>query len=325
MKKNYTLDVFRVACALLVALQHVPVYYEQLYDIPVWYFFTQMLGRIAVPYFFTISGYFFIKALQANRNVFLKQVKRIGMVYCVWTIIYLPIIFKNYGFLNIKVVLKEFFIYGSSYQLWYIPALVFAYIVITVMHKCGVLKYFSYFCLCLYAIGVLCVAYGQTDILKNIEILQHIISYKHFNIFRRFVLFGLPLFSMGYFIDKINEKISNKKVYIATVVFLVLFFIEQLAVIRTNGKTIMTFTLYPFILCIFVLCLRFPSIGNDRLASVCRIYSNLLYFAHVLIYEIVSNIAIINPVLFFLLAVFVVIPFVYVIYKYPKSIFKYLC
>lgn len=325
MKKNYTLDIFRVVCALLVALQHVPVYYKELYDIPVWYFFTQMLGRIAVPYFFAISGYFYIKALQANKKVFLKQVKRIGIVYLVWTIIYLPMLIEKFGFHNIKGMLKDVVFNGSSYQLWYIPALVFAYVVITVMYKSGVLKYFSYFSLCLYVIGVLCVAYSQTDVLKNIGIFQQIISHRYFNIFRRFVLFGLPLFNMGYFIDKINEKISNKKVYIASAVLFVLFFVEQLAVIRTDGKTIMTFVLYPFIFCIFVLCLRFPNIGNNTLASVCRIYSNLLYFSHVLIYKIVSSIIIINPVLFFLLPVVMVIPFVYIIYKYPKSVFKYLC
>jgi len=94
------------------------------------------LTRVAVPFFFIASGFFmFRKMTESNTDwhTIKKYVKRIFRIYCVWTLIYMPIIIWT-SFLNdnqgiaqeLIILVRNFFMTASYSQLWFLPALIVA-------------------------------------------------------------------------------------------------------------------------------------------------------------------------------------------------------
>lgn len=99
--KSNTIEWLRFFCAVLIVLIHsvgVPVngsdvvsYQNGVYDI-VRIFFSEGVGRVAVPLFFLISGYlFFIGLEEWDKDKWLKKLKRRGKTllipYLIWNVI----------------------------------------------------------------------------------------------------------------------------------------------------------------------------------------------------------------------------------------------
>lgn len=98
-RKNYDLvDVSKLLLAIFVVSIHAGV------PVAGW------LGRLAVPYFFIISGYFYFKKynLLNDRTLkiksFISYSKRIAMLLAVWDVMYLPLItYKIYASGNFSI------------------------------------------------------------------------------------------------------------------------------------------------------------------------------------------------------------------------------
>lgn len=130
-KRQYAaIDIAKYVSALLVVAIHVYPFVEISETFNT--FFIAVICRLAVPFFFACSGYFFFKgtdsSLKGSRNKLFHYLKRIGILYLVWTVIYLPYTLWNYaseGF-SIKFLfsyIRDFFLNGSYYHLWFLPAL----------------------------------------------------------------------------------------------------------------------------------------------------------------------------------------------------------
>ena len=59
--RNNAIDIFRYVCAILVISIHSEPFLE--INSSLHYFFVQVVPRIAVPFFFTIAGYYYIKSM----------------------------------------------------------------------------------------------------------------------------------------------------------------------------------------------------------------------------------------------------------------------
>lgn len=138
IKKQYaTIDILKFICALLVICIHTSPFLDVSGEID--FFVVQILGRVAVPFFFIISGFFVFSHLdyskswndEVNLAYIKKYLLRIFKIYLLWTIIYLPLsIWNGYkdGFTITYVIryIRDFFINGSYYHLWYLPGLIFS-------------------------------------------------------------------------------------------------------------------------------------------------------------------------------------------------------
>ena len=91
-------------------------------------FFMQTICRIAVPFFFTTSGFFFFRKYgddsEENTKNLRKYLMRLLKIYLIWTVIYLPYtIWDQYqaGFsiLGVFSYIRDFFLNGSYYHLWF--------------------------------------------------------------------------------------------------------------------------------------------------------------------------------------------------------------
>ena len=117
------LDQFRIlAAALVVAIHTSPL---ASFSTGADFFLTRVLGRIAVPFFFMVTGQFIVSSFpECGRKRVLDYVKKIAFLYAVSIIIYLPIgIYAGqYQKLNVADALRMLIFDGTFYHLWYFPA-----------------------------------------------------------------------------------------------------------------------------------------------------------------------------------------------------------
>ena len=117
--RNYKgIEVFRVIAAFLVVAIHTSplATYSDTAD----FIFTRVLARVAVPFFFMVTGYFVLsKGLQPRH--FLKKT---AIIYALSAALYLPINvyaghLQSWGLLDL---VQQVFFEGTFYHLWYLPA-----------------------------------------------------------------------------------------------------------------------------------------------------------------------------------------------------------
>lgn len=117
------IDIFRLLAALLVIAIHTsPLASYSLYGD---FLLTRIAGRVAVPFFFMASGFFLYNSKGRNLDRLLFFVKKTAVLYGVSILLYLPVNWYA-GYFKEKHLafrmLKDIFIDGTMYHLWYLPA-----------------------------------------------------------------------------------------------------------------------------------------------------------------------------------------------------------
>ncbi|MDU1890501.1 MAG: acyltransferase family protein [Dysgonomonas sp.] len=186
INRNVTLDYFKIFLSFLVITSHLrPLFGPGLKSAML----GDGLGRIAVPCFFIISGYFFGRKI-SDSGAIKKYLKHLLLLYVVWSLIYS----KFWGELDCQK-LVEYIFFGYSH-LWYIPALFGGIIILVILKK--IIK--------------------NDNIILVLGILLYIIG--HFLEPGRVLLFfvrnalfcGFPLVMLGYYvrIKDLPKKIEDK-------------------------------------------------------------------------------------------------------------------
>lgn len=85
---------------------------------------TRIIARIAVPFFFMVSGYYVLPDSKKHNGRAVKFLKKTGILYLTAVILYLPVNVYTGYFKELKAgkVLKDIFFDGTFYHLWYLPA-----------------------------------------------------------------------------------------------------------------------------------------------------------------------------------------------------------
>ena len=124
MNKKINIDVARFVVSFLVIAIHISPFININQEFN--FFFTRILGRIAVPLFFMITGYFVIDGCLKDKNKLKKYTIKILKIYLFCIILYLPINIYMGKFNNISIfsIIKDILINGTLYHLWYFPALI---------------------------------------------------------------------------------------------------------------------------------------------------------------------------------------------------------
>jgi len=287
--RNTLIDIFRLPCAILVVFVHTYPFIE--INPTVDWVINEYLGRVAVPFFFAIFSFYYIKRLLAGKEVkslFLKLLR----IYLIWTVISLSfgliLRFATDNFKPRKYFLKtlfDVFVFGSKYQLWFFPALFISLGLITLMHKLKILKPFAYFSFALYVLGLLGGIYYKLG--DMIPIVSEIINFKYFyKMIHRIFCLGLPFSLMGYFLNVFFEKHkkNNKKYLILLSVVIVLFFAESILAdvfsIAIRHRT--SIMLYPLMFILIVLFMDNPSSNPKtiRFSEVSKDISYFMYYSH---------------------------------------------
>lgn len=120
------------------------------------YILARVLARIAVPFFFMVTGYFVLpKALEDNSYA-CSYLKRIGLIYLISMVLYLPVGIYAEHFKGVGVVsiLKMIFLDGTFYHLWYLPALILGFGLMVLLLRALPVPAVSVICGLLYLVGL---------------------------------------------------------------------------------------------------------------------------------------------------------------------------
>ena len=143
------LDRFRVLAALLVAANHTSPLLDlsPLAD----HILTQILARLAVPFFLAVSGCFLLpRAEEQGRRSLLPFCRRVLLLYAGATLLYLPLRLYSGALPGPLGLLRDVVFDGTFYHLWYFPALLLG-LVLTALAPRRALWY----CVPLYLLGLL--------------------------------------------------------------------------------------------------------------------------------------------------------------------------
>ena len=298
-KRFYSIDIMKMIFACLV----VGIHAQLLNDFckPLGELITSSFGRMAVPFFSCVTGYFFIQAEQNGKRIFGHQIISLLKYYLIFSLIYIVWDFINGSFSGMGVpeiittIIKRFLFYGTYYHLWFFPCIIFSILVIHLGIKWHRLKLFAVVSFAAYLFTAF--TYGWNQIGQAIiPGLSRLLEWFDFDYIRRFVGVTLPFALLGAVILRTNtlwiEGKRDRLLWIAWIGSLVINVAEVEIALKTGNAdgTTVTFTLILAIYFTFILGLRYPMEKLEQAGTFGRRTSILLYGLHPLILEAMEKI-----------------------------------
>ncbi|MDE7313669.1 MAG: serine racemase VanT catalytic subunit [Eubacterium sp.] len=155
-KKRYdSLDWFRLVAAALVVAIHTSPLTDFSEDAD--FFLARVLARIAVPFFFMVTGQFVAAGqLDTGKRRVFQYVKKIAALYGISVLLYLPvgIYAGHYQEVSAADVFRMLVFDGTFYHLWYFPACMAGVLLVYGMGKCLKEKQMLILAAVLYGIGL---------------------------------------------------------------------------------------------------------------------------------------------------------------------------
>lgn len=294
MKRQYaSIDIARYVSALLVVCIHTFPFLEISETFNTYFIHT--VCRLAVPFFFTTSGFFFFRNYDSenedlNETRLKKALIRLFRIYLIWTIIYLPYTIFDYthtGF-HIKYLftyVRDFFLNGSYYHLWFLPALMLADVIVYCLYKKKGLNFTLLITFILYFVGYLINVY--TPIWESIPGVSFFFGFftKTLSTARNGI--GPMFIAIGLLLSR-TRRLSKKVSLIGFLISFVLFFAE-VSLYRHFGilrdLTSMYICLIPAIYFLVNYLLKI-NIPYRKMFAILRHDSLMIYTSHILFAKI---------------------------------------
>lgn len=152
-------DLLRILSTLAVICIHVCAesftWESKMFSAPLWNYLNifNSLSRFAVPVFIMLSGSFILEKFNEKdiKKLYTKNIFRLICAFCFWNCVYtfcylLFRILKSHQPIDIRFIVYQFI--EGPYHLWFIPMLVFLYMITPLVQKiCENVKYERYFLL----------------------------------------------------------------------------------------------------------------------------------------------------------------------------------
>lgn len=295
------IDVFKLIAAVLVVLLHT-VETSNYYACAIKEVFT----RLAVPFFFIASGFFFQKGLekaQSKVSYIKKYEKNILKIFFVWTVVmYSPFVVYSYitnnvGESSLRIVgmlIRRIFIIGPG-PYWYLVTLFWSSLFI---YFCYVKKKENFLFIAIMVGFCMQILYscfrGAFSKIFIFEMFFKVI-YGIFSWEYNFLMYGIPFMGIGYFFSKKKIHMSKKKasilLIIATLFSMVEYSLPRIipSAFWINNRIFLAFIVQAIAYFLIAESMAFK-ISKKRSLSI-RQLSSFIYFSHViLLYEILNRI-----------------------------------
>lgn len=319
--KNYSLiDITKFVLAFLVIGVHTFPFSDISSELNL--IFIASICRIAVPFFFVASSFFFF---QKDRKI-TSYLKRIALLYLIWTIIYSPFIIKallNSSNLPLALLrlLIDFFINGSYYHLWFLPALLLAMYLSDKIYRQWGIKTLLAVALILYLVGYVINIYGYH---LNSPLINNYLDV--FETSRNGLFFGIPYVTIGLLF---KEKRPDLKSSLWGLILSVLALGLEIALYYRLGYlttlSSMYLTLWPLSFFFFALELNISDQKEFKDHKNLRLASSFIYTSH-LLFAIVIGPFVNNQLLFYILVALIstISAFILIYLKKYIPLIKYL-
>ena len=264
--RNYSLDTLKLICAIFVIFIHTP-------QPDIWGSYITPLIRCAVPIFFMISGYF----TYGKKDIKYTIHKRITQLLTIFAIVFL-FYFSLFLIANgrdslehLSILLSYNFILLNSVpysmHLWYIIAYIYVLLIILLVDRFNLYKWLFFITPILLLTALTIGKYSEI-------ILGHTFPT---NYTRNFLFTGLPFFTLGMIIKKVNQLPNIYTAGVSCVLFYVLGYIEVLHVKNLGDFYASTIFLS---LSIFILFLNIKHVKDNIFSKVGREDSLYIYLMH---------------------------------------------
>lgn len=305
-KVNYSsIDLGKFIASLLIIMVHCSPFVfsiELLNNI-----LSNTIIRLAVPFFFACSGFFFFKGLlfengkikncKENRKRLFVYVKRIIILYSIWSILYLPakiIEWNSIDWLSIKSFVDygiSYFFMGTIYHFWYllniIYGTIFGYLLLSIFNRKTVLV----ISIILYAIGLSTYSYSW----MNLEFINVLFGFssKLFEIWTS-ITRGFPLMFFGYIAGLMKDKFSGFKSWgmfvISMICLTVEFLLLKFFTVNQMCYSYIIFTV-PCEMFLFISILNLSNFKlSEKVSKMLRNASTIIYCIHPMIITLLINI-----------------------------------
>lgn len=202
------LDFARLFCALLVILIHMGIE-DKIGILP-------CVTNQAVPFFFLVSGFFFSRKLERSDSVLRDTwayVRRIALVYAVWTLLWLPYILTDVLDVHpgestlyyVLVVLRRVLLAGTT-PYWYLLALLEGAVILAFVLRCR--AYWLGWLLCIG--GLLLKSIFLMELSTGLGGLIHRVFYLVFSWENNVIMRGFPMLFLGSVLARHERLIANR-------------------------------------------------------------------------------------------------------------------
>lgn len=225
------IDVLEFVFAILIVCLHISGNDQK----SIVYLIGQYVGRMGVPFFFAVSGFFAYQKVKEGAPVkYLKRQEiKLLRIFLVWSLIYFPITFhttyiNNGGDLLFSMLeyVRELIFMAPAYM-WYLVALMFG-LFLFVLYGVSHLPQYTIGASLFYILGTLLNSYRTITGFDSFEF------FYNFFLTSRNGIFFTPIFlAIGAWINVIHTKQQKiKKQSLTFIIACVVFFIEVTLVMR---------------------------------------------------------------------------------------------
>jgi surface polysaccharide O-acyltransferase-like enzyme len=324
------IDTTRVAASFAVVCIHTHLFRDLQYPDTTYKTLSYIIDqacRFAVPFFFVTSGYFFGKKLVDGaeiRILLYRYCKRLAIVFLIWSAVYAvippywlmetlkygplkPFYWQFNNTLNwISNNPLTFIMQGTSTHLWFLVALLIAFLILTFSISFGLQKYVIPFSALLYAIGLLGGAYSTFPIGIHLPIPA-----------RSGPFFGTLFVALGWWLSN-RTKPKASVAYLIIIVGFALHMTEAIFLrqyIDESTRHDYLLGTIPYGVGVFMLALTHPRMGQSTFLPSLGKFTLGIYVSHPLIWWGIAALSlwidgpsweIIFPVLVYILTVYIV-------------------
>ena len=270
---NGTLDILKVIMALLVVGIHT-----EPFGFNIW--LDRGFGivtRLCVPFFFITSAYFYwLKDKGAMRFL-----KRILLLYLVWSIIYLPFDIKALSEMSIGQILYRYLWAGNEHALWYLCGSAIGFIITYLLLK--IFKPRTVFIISLVVLIIGCLKSTWSPLLEQcfgIHVIDFLGS-------RNGLFYAFPYTALGMLAAKSKDQAkgrSVKKLMIGFVASFLALCVESIVfvIVLKTESTIMWVSVLPYTYFFFMLGNNIDIQIDKGKALLLRKISTLIYVSQYL-------------------------------------------
>ncbi|MBQ1265219.1 MAG: acyltransferase [Proteobacteria bacterium] len=267
------IDLAKFIFAFIVIGIHTSVFadYDQLDKL------FAFITRFAVPFFFTASGFLYFQK-PVTRTRWLHYIKRIGILYIIFSLLYFPIACFIEKKLSIEGYFFRTFVRGFNH-LWYLYALILGISILTLLyHWVRPKKYIVLLAIIFYIFGWMLSTYFP--IFNSITILSQIQS----SITIRDVPFrtlceAIPYLTIGMLLANLKKTLPLFHLIAGTTLFSVTLLAEMWFAMKIHtANTVMWLSLLPCLFFVFQWCMQNWFTHHDM--SFFRKTSVFIYLIH---------------------------------------------
>ena len=291
--RNSAIDLAKFVASLMIVAIHTGLFSDV--DETLYFAVVQIVCRVAVPFFAVCSGYFLSSRLEFgetlcksehNKGIFLKQWKKLAVLYAVWSVLYLfhsipmwieigwfsPLAFVDYA---IGAVTK-----GSHYHFWYLWGIIYTLPVFCLLLRLCKQKYWMPVMIALWVIKVLSYSYTMLIPKQLAEVLGKLGT----------ATCLLPLLLLGALISRQKER--TLRYNIAGLVVSVISLTAEAFALRNFGQEAVSYIVstLPVAYFLFCLILKVKAFGNGRICSRLGAVSMFVYCMHPMLVELTEDV-----------------------------------